>query len=237
MSLHKTQNHSILIFTPTYNESENIEKLINELVALELPADILVIDDNSPDGTAQLVRKFALGNPSVSLIQRPSKLGIGSAHLLAIQEAYVMGYSTLISMDADFSHQPTDLIRFVNSAGDADIVIGNRFSEDESLGGWSFSRKLMTHMGHRLTKLLLRMPFDASGGLRLYKLDKIDRRIFESLRSRDYEFFFESLYLLYTSGFKIIQLPVVLPARAYGRSKMRLKHMIRGVTRLFRLGL
>ena len=232
----RVNGHKTLIFTPTYNESENIGLLLRMILELNLPADILVVDDNSPDGTSQVVEKLSNENTNISLITRKGKEGIGTAHLLALSYAREKGYEILVTMDSDFSHQPSDIPRFIEASKIHDVIIGSRFTTDESLKEWNIVRKSITHLGHFLTKILLGMPFDASGGLRLYKLNNISPKILNSLDSQHYEFFFESLFALHKAGVSIGEVPVNLPARVYGHSKMEIKHIIRGVLRLINLG-
>lgn len=229
--------NKLLIFTATYNEAENITKLLELLISLNLEADILVIDDNSPDGTGKLVDLFTERHPNVKLISRSSKLGIGSAHQQAIKYAYDCGYDTLVTLDADFSHQPSDIPRFINKSINYDVVIGSRFRSSESLSEWNIIRKFITHLGHFLTKNLLAMPYDASGALRLYKLDQIPIELFNRLKSQNYEFFFESLLAIHINNFRIGEVEVNLPARTYGHSKMEIKHIVSGLINLFKLSL
>jgi dolichol-phosphate mannosyltransferase len=224
-----------LIFTPTYNESGNIPELVRQIFALGLSADMLVIDDGSPDGTGELVEEMKLQYPGLSLLQRGSKQGIGSAHLTALRYAKDKGYKRLVSLDADFSHRPTDIPRLLAMSADKDVVIGTRFQAADSLSEWNVFRKSVTRFGHFLTKTLLRLPYDASGGLRVYNLDRIPVALLAAIESRDYEFFFESLTLMHVYGLTIGEVSIVLPSRAYGHSKMRPSHAIRGVTRLLRL--
>jgi len=229
--------NKLLIFTATYNEAENITKLIELLLALNLDAQILIVDDNSPDGTSDIVESLSKIHHSVKLIKRPAKLGIGSAHTTAIKYAYENGFTTLITMDADFSHQPSDIPRFIEKSKDFDVVLGSRFSSADSLGEWNALRKCITHLGHFLTKNLLDMPYDASGALRLYKLNVVPKTLFDSLKSQNYEFFFDSLLAIHINGFSIGEVEVKLPARTYGHSKMQLKHIISGVYNLFALSI
>jgi dolichol-phosphate mannosyltransferase len=227
--------NEILLFTPTYNEAENIRPLVEELLKLGLPADILVIDDNSPDGTGDIVAGMMQNYPNLKLWGRESKQGIGNAHLAALRYAKSEGYRLLVSLDADYSHKPDDIPRLLELKDTYDIVVGSRFRWESSLREWNLFRRFLTHLGHFLTRTLLRLPYDASGGLRLYRLDRIPGSVFDRIESRDYEFFFESLALLHITGFSIGELPVDLPARTYGHSKMRIGHMVRGLSRLFRL--
>jgi dolichol-phosphate mannosyltransferase len=227
--------NEILIFTPTYNEAENIGSLVQQLLDLRLPADILVMDDNSPDGTGDIVSEMAQSNPNLRLRKRAGKEGIGSAHLAALRQAKSEGYKFLITLDADFSHKPSDIPRLLELKDGYDVVVGSRFQREASLHGWNLYRRFLTHLGHFLTTTLLRLPYDASGGLRLYRLDRIPTALLDRVESREYEFFFESLTLLHVSGLKIGEIPVDLPARTYGHSKMRFRHMVHGLLRLFRL--
>src|SRR2546426_7117681 len=227
--------NEILLFTPTYNEAENIRSLIEELLKLGLRADLLVIDDNSPDGTGDIVAGMMQNYPNLKLWKRESKQGIGTAHLTALRYAKSEGYRLLVSLDADHSHRPEDIPRLLELKDTHDIVVGSRFQRESSLREWNLFRRFLTHLGHFLTRTLLRLPYDASGGLRLYRLDRIPTTLIDRIESRDYEFFFESLALLHMTGLKIGELPVVLPARTYGHSKMRASHMVRGLLRFFRL--
>jgi dolichol-phosphate mannosyltransferase len=227
--------NEILIFTPTYNEAENIRSLIERLLKVGLPADILVVDDNSPDGTGDIVAEMMRNHLNLKLLSREGKQGIGSAHLTALRYAKAEGYRLFVSLDADYSHKPEDIPRLLELKDTYDIVVGSRFQRRSSLREWNLLRRFLTHLGHFLTRVLLRLPYDASGGLRLYRLDRIPLALFDRIESRDYEFFFESLTLFHMTGFKIGELPVDLPARTYGHSKMEIGHMVRGLLHLFRL--
>jgi len=229
------KRNELLLFTPTYNEAENIRTLIGQLLKLGLPADILVIDDNSPDGTGDIVAGMTQHHPNLKLWRREGKQGIGSAHIAALRYAKSEGYRLFVSLDADYSHKPEDIPRLLELQDTYDIVVGSRFQWESSLREWNLFRRFMTHLGHFLTRTLLRLPYDTTGGLRLYRLDPIPATLFDRIESRDYEFFFESLTLLHMAGLKIGELPIDLPARTYGHSKMKLAHMVRGLLRLFRL--
>ena len=140
-------------------------------------------------------------------------------------------------MDCDFTHQPCDVKRLlkVAQASGKPIAIGSRYKERDSLPGWNFMRRSLTHLGHLLTVNLLRLPHDATGALRVYQLEKIPREIFYRVRSRGYSFFFESLFVLHRNGFAIEEMPIALPARTYGNSKMSYRETFRSVARLLKL--
>jgi dolichol-phosphate mannosyltransferase len=211
-----------LIFVPTYNERENAAELFHQILALQLNADLLFLDDNSPDGTGQLLDELAAKHPCLQVIHRSGKLGIGSAHLDGIQWAYDHGYTRLVTMDCDFTHSPTDIPRLLERAESCDVVVGSRWLQSGSLAGWNIFRRFLTSIGHVLTRLLLRMPYDATGAFRLYNLPRIPRHVFTRVGSQGYAFFFESLFLLLRNGFSVCEIPIVLPTRTYGHSKMSL---------------
>jgi dolichol-phosphate mannosyltransferase len=224
-----------LVFLPTLNEAGNIETMLHAIMKLDLDADILIIDDGSTDGTGKIVEKLAAEHPAISLLQRGGRLGVGSAHIEALRLAKQRGYERLLTMDADFSHRPSDIPRFLEAANASDIVIGTRFARDDSLKEWNPFRKCLTHLGHFLTRLLLSLPYDASGGFRVYTLNRIPQDLIDRLESRNYEFFFESLTLMHRRGLSVVEVPIDLPARTYGESKMQLKHILGGLYRLILL--
>jgi dolichol-phosphate mannosyltransferase len=224
----------ILLFVPTYNERENAPKLCAELLKLPIAMDILFIDDNSPDGTGPILDQIAAENPRLKVAHRSGKQGIGSAHQYGIAYGYEHGYEIVMSMDADFTHRPEYLGRLLALSQTADVAVGSRYMTHNSLPGWNVLRRLLTHTGHFVTTLFLRMPYDATGALRMYRIDKIPRSAFQLVESRGYSFFFESLYVLYRNGFRIAEIPIDLPARTYGSSKMDLREVRRSVTLLFK---
>jgi dolichol-phosphate mannosyltransferase len=231
MSSTKT-THDTLVFVPTYNEKENVTKLCQELLALNLPIDILFLDDNSPDGTGQAIDQLSKEYENVSTIHRSGKLGIGSAHFDGINWAYEHNYRTLITMDCDFTHPPqrvAELLKQSAESPDAAIVVGSRYMSKNSLPGWNMFRRGLTNLGHLVTLLLLRIPYDATGALRLYRLDMIPRHAFTTVRSGGYSFFFESLYIFHRNGYPIKEFPIDLPARTYGNSKMSLREVFRSI--------
>jgi dolichol-phosphate mannosyltransferase len=210
----------LLVFIPTYNERGNVDKICREVLGLALPCDILFMDDGSPDGTGELLDRLAAEHPQVHVIHRPAKLGIGSAHKEGIAYAYAQGYEQLVTMDCDFTHNPGDIPRMLAVAAGCNVVVGSRYKEAGSLPAWNPLRKFLTNLGHLLTTRLLGIPGDASGALRLYNLTKIDPNVFTYVRSMSYSFFFESLLILTRNGYTIHEIPIVLPARTYGHSKM-----------------
>lgn len=220
-----------LVFIPTYNERENVERLCSELQTLGINIDILFMDDHSPDGTGEILEEIAHKNNNVFVVHRSGKLGVGSAHYDGIQWAYDQGYQRLVTMDCDFTHNPQCIKDILTI--DSDVAVGSRYKLENSLAGWNLYRKFLTNFGHFLTATLLHMPFDATGGFRYYRLDRIPRQLFNLVESKGYSFFFESLYIIHVNKLKIEELPIALPPRTYGHSKMTTDEIGRSVKLLF----
>jgi dolichol-phosphate mannosyltransferase len=224
-----------LIFIPTYNERDNVRKLTEELLALGLDADILLMDDNSPDGTGDIIDDLAREHPNVKTIHRKRRMGIGSAHYEGIIWAYDHKYRILVTMDCDFSHSPEYVMDFITEGRNGDVVVGSRYVYKKSLAGWNILRKVLTNTGHFLTTNLLGMKYDATGAFRLYRLDRIPRYAFDVVTSRGYSFFYESLYILFVNGYTIREVAINLPPRTYGSSKMSLSEALRSMELLVKI--
>jgi dolichol-phosphate mannosyltransferase len=226
-----------LIFVPTYNERDDAPRMVAALHALRLDADILFVDDSSPDGTGAILDGLRATHPRLHVVHRAGRLGIGSAHTDGIAWAYDHGYERLVTLDGDFSHSPADIPRLLSLAGDVDVVVGSRWMARNSLQGWSIYRRFMTGVGHFLTRWILGLPYDATGAFRVYRLDRIPRSLFSPIRSHRYAFFFESLLVLHLNACRIAQVAIVLPARTYGNSKMTTGAALQSVRILLGLAL
>lgn len=224
---------NLLIAIPTYNEVENID-LISQRVLDAVPnCHLLFIDDNSPDGTGERLDHLSSLDKRISVLHRSGKLGIGSAHQVAISYAYQNSVEVLVTMDADLTHSPEHIPALMNMLGSADVVIASRFMENGGLADWNLGRKAMTQLGHLLTKTLLRLPYDASGAYRIYNLSHIPVECFRLVQSEGYSFFFESLKILRMNNTRIVEHPVVLPSRTYGSSKMKLRDITKSIRFMF----
>ena len=226
-------NDQILIIVPTYNEIENIEKLYFGLKKLGTNFNILFIDDNSPDGSGKWIDGLTKRDANVRIIHRSHKMGIGSAHLEGIKFAYAQQYKTIITMDCDFSHSPEYIKEFLCFRDQYDLVVGSRFIASNCLPNWSFFRKFLTYLGRFLTKTVLNIPYDATGAYRLYRIDRIDSRLFELATSPGYSFFFESMFIFTVNKIRIKEVPIVLPARCAGQTKMKVRDMYKSMLVLF----
>jgi dolichol-phosphate mannosyltransferase len=228
-------SHKTLIFIPTYEERENVGPMCSEILALGLDADLVFMDDNSPDGTGQLLDELAAKHPRVSVIHRTGKNGIGSAHLEGIAFAYEKGYERLVTMDCDFTHSPSLIPEFLRACTEAPVVVGSRYMGEESLPGWTLTRRLLTRMGHVLTEWMLGISQDATGAFRVYDLKRIPREVFGLVQSRGYAFFFESLLIVNKNHFLIAEVAIKLPARTAGHSKMSIVEVRRSLETLVKL--
>jgi dolichol-phosphate mannosyltransferase len=224
-----------LIFIPTYNERANVGPMCEQITALALDAELLFMDDGSPDGTGDLLDALAAQHPRVRVIHRAAKSGIGSAHLEGIDLAYREGYDRLVTLDCDFTHSPALIPAFLARSEAADVVVGSRYLATGSLPGWSLIRRSLTSVGHILTKNMLGISQDATGAFRAYNLRAIPRALFDLVRAKGYAFFFESMLVLERNGHAIAEIPISLPARTAGHSKMSLREIQRSVTTLLDL--
>jgi dolichol-phosphate mannosyltransferase len=225
-----------LIFAPTYNEHRNAGPLLDALLALEPRCDVLIIDDNSTDGTAALLQERRAQEPRLRVIARAGKLGIGSAHKLAWLHARRQGYARLVTMDADLSHDPADVPRLLAAldAG-ADVAIGSRFAVGGSLDyrGW---RLFLSRTANRLARRLLRLPMsEYTTSLRAAKLDRVPDGLVECIANDGYGFFLTCAVEFARAGLKIAEIPIHFRDRDHGVSKIPRLEILRGAANLMRL--
>lgn len=226
-----------LVLIPTFNERDNVQIIVKRVKDSLPSAHLLFIDDSSPDGTGEILDEMSNMDPTIHIEHRGRKLGVGSAHLHGINWAFDHGVDVLITLDADLTHSPEDANRMMTELDHADVIVGSRFIGHGGVKDWNLGRKVMTHLGHLLTLILLRIPHDASGGFRVYKISKLNRKVFELVSSSNYSFFFESLKILHLNSVSIRQVPIVLPARTYGSSKMRAKDIFGSFAYLLKLSI
>jgi dolichol-phosphate mannosyltransferase len=212
----------VLVCVPTYNERENLPELV-QAVHAELPeADVLVVDDASPDGTGQLADELAARDPKLGVIHRPGKQGLGTAYLAAFARGLADGYEYLMQMDCDFSHDPKYLPSLVAAArAGADLVLGSRYVSGGGTENWGLARQLISRGGGLYARTILGVPVrDLTAGFRCFR-----RRVLESLpldrvRTQGYGFQIEMTYRALQAGFKVVEVPIVFVDRRVGQSKM-----------------
>lgn len=217
--------NSLLIFIPTYNERGNVQKLYQALKKLPLELDILFCDDNSPDGTGKLIDDIIQQDKSVHVMHRPGKMGLGTAHKEGFDFAKKHGYEYLITMDADFTHDPSYIPALLAQKGSADIVIGSRYISGGKMEGWNKIRLPFTYFWRAMIKYGLGMPYDCTGAFRLYRVKILNFELYKQLTSQGFAFCMESLYRFKQFGAKIVEVPILARNRQEGISKLSTKIM------------
>ncbi|OYZ11249.1 MAG: dolichyl-phosphate beta-D-mannosyltransferase [Bdellovibrio sp. 28-41-41] len=214
-----------LVIIPTYNEKENIDSIVRAVLDQKLDLHILVVDDNSPDGTGQIVQTLMGAFPGyVHLLTRMKKEGLGRAYIAGFKWGLEKGYSHVIEMDADFSHRPVDLIKHVNEWGTCDFVIGSRYVPQGETVNWGLMRKLISRGGSLYSKIILGFPInDWTGGFNSWRRDVLEKINLDSVTSNGYSFQIELKYKASRKGFKCKEVPIVFEDRRVGKSKMSMK--------------
>jgi dolichol-phosphate mannosyltransferase len=214
-----------IVIIPTYNESENIKKLIPEILKrTNGEVDILVVDDNSPDGTSDVVREFQKTNQNIFLMTRLKKAGLGTAYVEGFKFALSKGYQYILQMDADYSHEPKEIKNFLKKIQDFDLVIGSRYKDGVRVLNWPLSRLFLSVFANLYTKYITGMPVrDATGGYKCFRREVLEAINLDKIRSNGYAFQIEMNFKAYKKGFKICEIPIVFTDRVKGKSKMNKK--------------
>jgi len=214
---------SNIVIIPTFKESENIEALINSITSLNVPFDILIIDDKSPDGTACIVKGLQKSFTNLHLIERPGKLGLGTAYIAGFKWALERNYELIYEMDADFSHDPRDLVRLFRacSDGNADVAIGSRYISGVNVVNWPLSRVLMSYCASIYVRLITGMKImDTTAGFKCYKREVLENIKPQQIKSVGYGFQIEMKFIAWKLGYKILEIPIIFTDRKLGSSKM-----------------
>jgi dolichol-phosphate mannosyltransferase len=223
-----------LIIIPTYNERENIARLIGELFSLYDSVEVLVVDDNSPDGTADVVQGLAQQNARVHLLRRPKKNGIGPAYLAGFKWALERGYDVIMEMDADFSHQPRYVSAFLEKIQDYDVVIGSRWVKGGGIANWSFGRVVLSYLANLYSRFILGSPvWDLTGGFTCWRRSVLEGIGLDRIRSDGYCFQIEMKYRAFKKNFRVVEIPIQFPERAAGKSKISRKIVFEALWRVW----
>jgi len=213
-----------LVIVPTYNEIENIGLLIDKVMSLSVEFDMLVVEDNSPDGTADLVKEFAIKYPNrIFMLQRQGKLGLGTAYIAGFTYGLQHGYDYLCEMDADFSHNPEDLIRLLHACEieGADLAIGSRYVHGVTVINWPIGRVLMSFFASKYVQLITGMPIqDATAGFKCYSRKVLEMIPYQKVKFIGYAFQIQMKFLSWKFGFKLKEVPIIFMDRTRGTSKM-----------------
>jgi dolichol-phosphate mannosyltransferase len=215
-----------LVVVPTYNERDNLPRLLPEVLAVDSSVDILVVDDGSPDGTGRLADEFAAHSERVHVLHRSGKLGLGTAYIAGFRYALTHGYDAVVEMDADFSHRPADLPRLLAAAAHADVVVGSRNVPGGQVIGWSPLRHVISKGGSLYARIVLGMPIkDCTGGFKCFRRRALEALDLAAVHSNGYGFQVEINYACHRAGMRFAEVPIVFPDRERGKSKMS-KHIV-----------
>ncbi len=226
-----------LVVIPTYNEIDNIARILERVFSLPRAFDVLVVDDGSPDGTAGVVKEMMGKKPDLHILERKGKQGLGTAYLQGFKWGLERDYEYFFEMDADFSHNPSDLVRLYEEAEKgADVVIGSRYIKGVNVVNWPMSRVLLSYFASRYVRVILGIPVeDTTAGFMCYRRKVLERIAFKRIKFVGYAFQIEMKYVAYKLGFKIKEIPVIFTDRTAGTSKMSggiIKEAIFGVLQL-----
>ncbi len=226
-----------LIIIPTYNERENIKHLIEEIFKLLPDLNILVVDDNSPDKTYELVEEISRSDNRVFLIKRSAKLGLGSAYVEGFKWAIKNNYDVVVEMDADFSHQPTDLVRILEKIRDGyDLVIGSRYISGVNVVNWPMKRLLLSYFANLYARIVTGVPIkDLTSGFKAIRTIALKSVDLNNIKSNGYAFQIEIHFKIYNKGFKVVEIPIVFYERRSGNSKMSKRIILEAAIMVWRL--
>ena len=223
-----------LVVIPTYNESENIQPIIDAVFKLNPDVDILVVDDNSPDGTGQIVQSLKATYKNLHLLTRNKKEGLGRAYLAGFRWGIEKNFDWLVEMDADFSHRPEDLVRLLKATVGHDFVVGSRYVAGGATVNWGLGRKLISRFGSLYARLILGFPLnDWTGGFNAWSRKALDAIGLDGVKSEGYSFQIELKYKALKGGLKGYEVPIVFEDRRVGQSKMSINIVIEAFLRVW----
>lgn len=228
----------ITVVIPTYNEAENLPKLVSALFSLPIDISILIVDDNSPDGTGRIADELAVAHPDrIETLHRPGKMGLRSAYLNGFQKIFDSDAEAIVQMDADFSHDPQKLVEMAKRLEDADVVLGSRYVAGGSVDKqWPIWRKWLSAFGNFYARTILGLPLhDVTTGFRMWRSEVLKQMPFERIQSTGYIFLVEMIYLAHCLEFKIGEVPIYFADRRWGKSKMSFKIQMEAALRIWQV--
>ncbi len=225
-----------LVVTPTYNEAENIQKLIESVLSQHSDIEILVVDDNSPDGTQAIVERMHSNNPRIHLMKRARKMGLGTAYVAGFKYAIEKKFDYILEMDADFSHNPNDIPNFLEKIQEYDVVLGSRYIGGVRILNWPIRRLILSYGASLYTRIITGLPIkDATGGFKCFRRNVLEAINLDSIKSNGYAFQIEMNFKAWKKGFKIFELPIIFIDRTSGQSKMSKKIVYEAVFLVWKL--
>ena len=217
-----------LVIVPTYNERENVRRLIDSVLAQDDRIDMLIVDDGSPDGTGAIVEEIGASNPRVHLLSRPRKLGLGTAYVAGFRWALARDYAYVLEMDADFSHDPAHLPQFLAAIENTDLVLGSRYQEGRvTVVNWPINRLILSYLANMYARAITGLHvWDATGGFKCFRRSVLEAIDLDHVRSNGYAFQIEMTFRAVRKHFRITEIPIVFVDRTEGTSKMS-PHIVR----------
>ena len=215
-----------LLIIPTYNERENISRIISIVLEKQAELEVLIVDDNSPDGTAQIVKDLMASESRIHILERPGKMGLGSAYVQGFKYALEKGYDFILEMDADFSHNPDDVPRLIAAAQSKDLVIGSRYCNGVNIVNWPIKRLLISYFASKYVRAITGMPVkDPTGGFKCFRRKVLESINLDKILSDGYAFQIEMNFRAWVKGFRMHEIPIVFTERLNGVSKMS-RHIV-----------
>ncbi len=225
-----------LVIVPTYNERDNLPPLVAKLLSLPVQIDLLVVDDNSPDGTGQIADDLAAKHPQVHVLHRAEKNGLGRAYCAGFAWALERDYEFIMEMDGDFSHNPDDIAKFLEAAKDADLVIGSRYCNGIRVINWPLTRLVLSMSAGLYVRIITGMPFsDPTGGFKCFRRHALKSIDLDNVRSNGYSFQIELTHKLWRQGMRVVEVPIIFTDRFQGTSKISRKIVYEAVFMVWRL--
>jgi dolichol-phosphate mannosyltransferase len=226
-----------LVIIPTFNERENIAKLVESVLEQDGRLEVLVVDDGSPDGTGAIVDELAARSTRVHILHRPRKMGLGTAYLAGFRWALDRDYAFVFEMDADFSHDPLHLPQFLDAIRDADLVLGSRYRDGKvTVVNWPISRLILSYSANIYARFVTGLPlFDATGGFKCFRREVLEAIDLDHVKSNGYAFQIEMSFRAWRKRFRIVEIPIVFVDRTEGQSKMSRKIIREAIWMVWRL--
>ncbi len=227
-----------LIIIPTYNELNNIQKLLMDLTNMYPMSHILIVDDNSPDGTADYVEELCRTNTNINLLKRERKMGLGTAYVAGFKYMLSKGYDVAIEMDADYSHDPKEIKRFLEAIKQYDLIIGSRYIHGIRVINWPIRRLLLSYFANLYTRIITGMPVkDGTGGFKCFSRKVLESINLDTIHSNRYSFQIEMNYKAWKKGFRLHEIPITFTDRVHGTSKMSKKIVREAIVMVWKLRL
>jgi dolichol-phosphate mannosyltransferase len=225
------------VIIPTYNEGDNIEALVKEIMALGDITEVIIVDDNSPDGTGEIADELAKVYRGIKVIHRPAKLGLGTAYIAGFQKALALGADRILTMDADFSHHPRYIPDLLARNQDAQLVIGSRYVDGGGTANWGLQRQILSKGANTFACLMLGLKaHDCTGGFRCYRREVLESIDLAEIFSDGYSFLIEMLYKCQQGGWEIGEVPIIFEDRRHGASKISRREIFKALYTVLRLG-